>query len=92
MEGPRFSSRAESKMYRILGGDVINMTTVPEVILAKEQGLCYAAIALPTDYDSWRESEEAVSGESMVEFYSMYFREEWWWWNNKNNNNKSSFL
>ena len=61
IEGPRFSSRAESKMFRMWGGDVINMTTVPEVVLAKEAGLLYAAIALATDYDCWREDEEAVS-------------------------------
>ena len=62
IEGPRFSSRSESKMFRMWGGDVINMTTVPEVVLAKEAGLCYAAIALATDYDCWRDGEEAVSG------------------------------
>ena len=61
IEGPRFSSRSESKMFRMWGGDVINMTTVPEVVLAKEAGLCYAAIALATDYDCWRDGEEAVS-------------------------------
>ena len=59
IEGPRFSSRAESNLYRSWGCDVVNMTTIPEVILAKECGLCYASIALPTDYDSWK--EEAVS-------------------------------
>nr|XP_054764998.1 S-methyl-5'-thioadenosine phosphorylase-like [Lytechinus pictus] len=71
IEGPRFSSRAESKMYRILGGDVINMTTIPEVILAKEQGLCYAAIALPTDYDSWRETGEHVTVEVVLKTFKM---------------------
>lgn len=54
IEGPRFSSKAESLMFRQWGGDVINMTTVPEVVLAKEAGLCYAAIAMATDYDCWR--------------------------------------
>lgn len=62
IEGPRFSSRAESLMFRQWGADVINMTTVPEVILAKEAGLCYASIAMATDYDCWKEHEEAVSG------------------------------
>ena len=62
VEGPRFSSRAESLMFRQWGADVINMTTVPEVVLAKEAGLCYASIAMATDYDCWKEHEEAVSG------------------------------
>ncbi|KAJ8963352.1 hypothetical protein NQ318_018824, partial [Aromia moschata] len=60
IEGPRFSSRAESNMYRMWGGDVINMTSVPEVVLAKEAGICYASIALATDYDCWREVGEKV--------------------------------
>ncbi|XP_032249562.1 S-methyl-5'-thioadenosine phosphorylase isoform X2 [Phoca vitulina] len=61
IEGPRFSSRAESFMFRTWGADVINMTTVPEVVLAKEAGICYASIAMATDYDCWKEHEEAVS-------------------------------
>uniref|UniRef100_A0A8C5KF39 S-methyl-5'-thioadenosine phosphorylase n=1 Tax=Jaculus jaculus TaxID=51337 RepID=A0A8C5KF39_JACJA len=61
IEGPRFSSRAESFMFCTWGADVINMTTVPEVILAKEAGICYASIAKATDYDCWKEHEEAVS-------------------------------
>ncbi|TRY96797.1 hypothetical protein DNTS_031640 [Danionella cerebrum] len=60
IEGPRFSSRAESLMFRQWGADVINMTTVPEVVLAKEAGLCYASIAMATDYDCWKEHEEAI--------------------------------
>uniref|UniRef100_A0A670ZV52 Methylthioadenosine phosphorylase n=1 Tax=Pseudonaja textilis TaxID=8673 RepID=A0A670ZV52_PSETE len=60
VEGPRFSSRAESLMFRSCGADVINMTTVPEVILAKEAGICYASIAMATDYDCWKEHEETV--------------------------------
>lgn len=55
IEGPRFSSKAESCMFRAWGCDVVNMTTVPEVCLAKEAGLCYASIGLPTDYDSWKD-------------------------------------
>lgn len=54
IEGPRFSSKAESLMFRSWGCDLVNMTTVPEVVLAKEAGLCYAAIAIATDYDCWR--------------------------------------
>ncbi|KAB7503705.1 S-methyl-5'-thioadenosine phosphorylase [Armadillidium nasatum] len=57
IEGPRFSSKAESYMFRSWGGDVINMTTVPEVILARELSLCYAAIAMATDYDCWKEGD-----------------------------------
>jgi len=63
IEGPRFSTRAESKMYRMWGADIINMSTVPEVVLAREAGICYATIAMSTDYDCWHESEEAVSWE-----------------------------
>jgi 5'-methylthioadenosine phosphorylase len=55
IEGPRFSSKAESVMFRGWGCDVVNMTTVPEVCLAKEAGICYASIGLPTDYDSWKD-------------------------------------
>lgn len=54
IEGPRFSSKAESLMFKQWGCDLVNMTTVPEVVLAKEAGLCYAAIAIATDYDCWR--------------------------------------
>lgn len=61
IEGPRFSTQAESRMFQMWGGDVINMSTVPEVVLAREAGLCYAAIAMSTDYDSWHASKEAVS-------------------------------
>lgn len=59
-EGPRFSSKAESNLFRSWGCDVINMTTVPEVCLAKEAGLCYASIALPTDYDCWKDEPVSV--------------------------------
>ncbi|RXN00112.1 S-methyl-5'-thioadenosine phosphorylase [Acipenser ruthenus] len=60
LEGPRFSSRAESLMFHQWGADVLNMTTVPEVVLAREAGLCYASIAMATDYDCWKEHEETV--------------------------------
>uniref|UniRef100_A0A0N4ZX46 S-methyl-5'-thioadenosine phosphorylase n=1 Tax=Parastrongyloides trichosuri TaxID=131310 RepID=A0A0N4ZX46_PARTI len=63
IEGPRFSSRSESLLYRQWGGDVINMTVVPEVVLAKELGIPYAVLALVTDYDCWREAESHVSVE-----------------------------
>ncbi|XP_026735487.1 S-methyl-5'-thioadenosine phosphorylase-like [Trichoplusia ni] len=69
IQGPRFSSRAESLMHRQWGGHLVNMTTVPEVVLAKEAGLSYAAVALVTDYDCWRQNEESVSvGEVMAMF------------------------
>lgn len=61
IEGPRFSSRAESELFRSWYCDVINMTTVPEVVLAREAGICYAAIAMATDYDCWKSGEEHVS-------------------------------
>lgn len=61
IEGPRFSSKAESVMFQSWGADLINMTTVPEVCLAKEAGLCYASIGLPTDYDCWKDTGEPVS-------------------------------
>ncbi|KNC77455.1 S-methyl-5'-thioadenosine phosphorylase [Sphaeroforma arctica JP610] len=61
IEGPRFSTRAESLMFRAWGGDVINMTTFPEVALAKEAGIMYASVAAATDYDCWHESEEQVN-------------------------------
>uniref|UniRef100_A0A3P9CXE8 S-methyl-5'-thioadenosine phosphorylase n=1 Tax=Maylandia zebra TaxID=106582 RepID=A0A3P9CXE8_9CICH len=66
IEGPRFSSRAESLMFRQWGADVINMTTVPEAVLAKEAGLCYASIAMATDYDCWKEHEEAVCVDNVL--------------------------
>lgn len=61
IEGPRFSSKAESKLFRQWGADLVNMTLVPEVVLAKEAGLCYAAIAMATDYDCWRDCGESVN-------------------------------
>lgn len=61
MEGPQFSSLAESRLYRAWGCDVIGMTNMPEAKLAREQELPYAAIAMVTDYDCWREEEEAVA-------------------------------
>ncbi len=66
IEGPRFSTKAESNMFRLLGGDIINMTTVPEVVLAREAGICYSAIAMSTDYDCWHESEAPVTLEMIL--------------------------
>lgn len=63
IEGQRFSTRAESKMFRAWGADIINMSTVPEVIIARELGLCYQVIAMSTDYDSWRAGDEPVTWE-----------------------------
>ncbi len=61
IEGPRFSTKAESNMFRMWAGDVVNMSTVPEVVLAREIGICYASIAMSTDYDCWHETKESVS-------------------------------
>jgi len=66
IEGPRFSTRAESHMFRKLGADLINMSTVPEVILAKELDICYASVAMATDYDSWHKSEEPVTWDMIL--------------------------
>ncbi len=66
IEGPRFSTRAESELFRSWNCDLINMTTVPEVCLAKEEGIPYQVINLVTDYDCWRENEEAVTFEMVM--------------------------
>jgi len=58
IEGPRFSTRAESKMYIAWGADIINMTVATEAALAKEAGIPYAVIAMSTDYDCWKEDEQ----------------------------------
>jgi len=63
IEGPRFSTKAESFMFRSWGCDIINMSTVPEIVLARELDLEYQSIAMSTDYDCWRESEEEVTME-----------------------------
>lgn len=70
IEGPRFSTKAESHMFRKLGADVINMSTVPEVILAREAGICYQTIAMSTDYDCWKEGEEPVTWEMILSIMS----------------------
>ncbi|MBK8884011.1 MAG: S-methyl-5'-thioadenosine phosphorylase [Bacteroidales bacterium] len=70
IEGPRFSTRAESKMFRIWGADVINMSVAPEVTLANELGIPYAAIAMSTDYDCWKDDEESVSWEAVIAVFN----------------------
>ncbi len=67
MEGPQFSTRAESEVYRSHGMDVIGMTNLQEARLAREAEICYASLAMVTDYDCWHETEEAVSGEAVME-------------------------
>jgi len=69
IEGPRFSTRAESNMFRIWGADVINMSVAPEAILANEAGIPYAAVAMSTDYDSWKDDEEPVTWEEILKVF-----------------------
>jgi len=66
IEGPQFSTRAESRIYRTWGVDVIGMTNVPEVKLAREAELCYATLAMATDYDVWHDTHAAVSVDVVV--------------------------
>jgi len=66
IDGPMFSTRAESNVYRSWGVSVIGMTNLPEAKLAREAEICYATIALSTDYDCWHESEEDVSVEAVM--------------------------
>ncbi len=66
MEGPQFSTRAESLLYRAWGADVIGMTNLTEARLAREAELCYASLALVTDYDCWHEAEEDVTVEAIL--------------------------
>jgi 5'-methylthioadenosine phosphorylase len=66
MEGPAFSTRAESRLYKSWGADVLGMTVLPEAKLAREAEICYASIACITDYDSWHEAKEAVSVEAIL--------------------------
>lgn len=70
IEGPRFSTRAESRMFRLWGADIINMSVAPEVILANEIGIPYAAVAMSTDYDCWKEDEETVSWEEVLKVFN----------------------
>ena len=66
IEGPAFSTKAESKLYRSWGADVIGMTALPEAKLAREAEFCYATLALVTDYDTWHESHDTVSAELIL--------------------------
>jgi 5'-methylthioadenosine phosphorylase len=67
MEGPQFSTKAESNLYRSWGVDVIGMTNVQEAKLCREAEICYATMALVTDYDCWHEEEQAVTVETILE-------------------------
>jgi len=70
IEGPRFSSRAESNMFRLWGADVINMSTAPECILANELEIPYASVALSTDYDCWKINEAPVTWEEVLKVFN----------------------
>ena len=66
MEGPQFSTRAESNLYRSWGADVIGMTNLQEAKLAREAEICYATLAMVTDYDCWREGHDDVTVDQVV--------------------------
>ena len=66
MEGPQFSTRAESNLYRSWGADVIGMTNLQEAKLAREAEICYATVAMVTDYDCWREGHDDVTVDQVV--------------------------
>ena len=70
IEGPRFSTRAESNMFRVWGADVINMSTAPEAILANELGIPYAAVAMSTDYDCWKTDEAPVTWGDVLKVFN----------------------
>jgi 5'-methylthioadenosine phosphorylase len=70
IEGPRFSTRAESHMFRAIGADIINMSISTETVLANEAGIPYAAVAMSTDYDSWRSDEEPVTWEAISKVFA----------------------
>jgi 5'-methylthioadenosine phosphorylase len=67
MEGPQFSTRAESRLHRSWGADAIGMTAATEAKLCREAELCFAALALVTDYDSWHEDDEAVTVDAVIQ-------------------------
>ncbi len=67
IEGPNFSTRAESNIYRSWGVDIIGMTNIPEARLAREAEICYGTVALATDYDCWHEGHDDVSVEAVIE-------------------------
>ena len=70
IEGPRFSTRAESKMFRLWGADVINMSVAPEAALANEAKIPYAVVAMSTDYDCWKEDEAPVTWEEILQVFN----------------------
>jgi 5'-methylthioadenosine phosphorylase len=74
MEGPAFSTKAESHVYRSWGMDIIGMTNLQEAKLAREAEICYATLALVTDYDCWHEGHDAVSVETVVEYLNKNVR------------------
>lgn len=74
MEGPAFSTKAESHVYRSWGMDIIGMTNLQEAKLAREAEMCYATLALVTDYDCWHEAHDAVSVEAVVEYLNKNVR------------------
>src|SRR3989475_11075016 len=74
MEGPAFSTKAESNVYRSWGMDVIGMTNLQEAKLAREAEICYATLALVTDYDCWHPGHDAVSVETVVEYLNKNVR------------------
>ena len=67
IEGPAFSTKAESQLYRAWGADLVSMTMLPEAKLAREAGICYAALACVTDYDVWREADAEVTAQMILE-------------------------
>lgn len=69
IEGPRFSTRAESRMFRGWGADLINMTVAPEAILSNELGIAYATIGVVTDFDSWKEDEPPLRVEDLIRVF-----------------------
>ncbi|MEA3430486.1 MAG: S-methyl-5'-thioadenosine phosphorylase [Nanoarchaeota archaeon] len=69
IEGPRFSTKAESHMFRAWGADVINMSVAPECALANEAGIPYAAVAMSTDYDCWKDNEAPVEWEDILKVF-----------------------
>lgn len=69
IEGPRFSTKAESNMFRQWGADVINMSIAPEATLANEAGIPYAAVAMSTDYDCWKEDETPVTWDEVMKVF-----------------------
>lgn len=70
IEGPRFSTKAESNMFRMWGADVINMSIATEVILANEAQIPYGAVAMSTDYDCWKEDEPPVSWDEVIKVFN----------------------